>query len=204
MPGKLSVAFITIRDDSLSIDRNLAIGLEDGIINGIDCEDDKLAVVLFGNDDSQVQVLDLQGSVLYRFRNRRMRYIGNPTFSEDGTHMYVSEVKHVFCLNLHGKIVAKYKDRDLQGAVMSLADSSGDVLVCGLDSHNIHQITKSCKKVQVLLTEADGIDTPRHICLSEDKTRLYVAMKPDKVKVYILERTDSTREKEKIHKCSIQ
>jgi len=73
----------------------------------------------------------------------------------------------------------------MRSPLKPVVDNNGNVYVCTLGLNQVHQISKDCKKIKVLLTQADGLSSPYSICLSEEEEELYVGMdNNDNVKVF--------------------
>ncbi|XP_053385752.1 uncharacterized protein LOC123538994 [Mercenaria mercenaria] len=148
---------------------------------GIACSNNNLIVSYFKS--AQVQILDMSGHVLKTFVNdsKGQRLFSNPRYlavSPDNTTIYVSDQDRdtVTSMTFDGKVKAIYKDDQLSQPCQLTVDESGTVYVCGVDSHNVHQLSSDLTKVKILLDKSHGINQPTSAAYCQNNNRLYVGM----------------------------
>ena len=61
-------------------------------------------------------------------------------------------------------MIYRYSDTDLKTPVGMYVDGEDNLLVCGLNSHNVHVVQHGGGKEKILLSEKDGMNLP--VCIS--------------------------------------
>jgi DNA-binding beta-propeller fold protein YncE len=112
----------------------------------------------------------------------------NLKISADNTVINVSDPEKncVIGLTFDGKVKAIYNDDQLNEPRQLTVDRSGAVFVCGLFSHNIHQLSSDLTNMKILLDEEQGMNGPVVVAYCPDNNRLYVSQQYDDIKVYDL------------------
>ncbi|XP_069114766.1 LOW QUALITY PROTEIN: tripartite motif-containing protein 2-like [Argopecten irradians] len=88
---------------------------------------------------------------------------------------------------LSGVSVFKYRHRELRSPRGFTRDHEGNFYICGMDSNNVHQITKDGTISKVLLTAKDGIRNPYMLRFQSESTKLFLTqMDCDIVTLYRL------------------
>ncbi|XP_060572439.1 uncharacterized protein LOC132730498 [Ruditapes philippinarum] len=140
-----------------------------------------------------VKILNMSGKVLKTFdkdQHGTCLFVEprNLTISADNTVIYVSDFKKncVIGFTFDGKVKAIYKDDKLNWPYQVTVDMSGAVFVCGLFTHNIHQLSSDLTKVKILLDVKQEIYRPTGVAYCQDTNRLYLSHCADNIKVYDL------------------
>ncbi|XP_060073206.1 E3 ubiquitin-protein ligase TRIM8-like [Ylistrum balloti] len=114
---------------------------------------------------------------------------------ERGTRYVVTDCKNIIFTDkvgttsrsLSGTNVFKYRDPDLRSPRGIARDHENNLYVCGMDSNNVHQLTKDGKLNKVLLSAKDGIRNPYAIGFQRETTKLFLTqMDCDVVLLYNL------------------
>ncbi|XP_045208520.2 E3 ubiquitin-protein ligase TRIM71-like [Mercenaria mercenaria] len=130
-------------------------------------------------DLNNIIVIDIQGNVLKEiicgttYRSIAVSTDKNTIYLINGNNNSVQS------MTLNGQVTATYKDKRLKCPWGVTVDNEGFVYVRSSDS--IHQLTKDCTKVQVIIEDVFGTS----ITYSGTNNRLYMG-DGDKVKVYEL------------------
>ncbi|XP_053389581.1 uncharacterized protein LOC128552557 [Mercenaria mercenaria] len=137
----------------------------------------QLVYVLHGNE---IKVLDMHGNVLKTIR-RVNNYLPSIAASFDKKTIYLTNYvnNRVHGMTLEGMMTATYMDKDLQNPCGITVDNEDFVYV--RSNGGLHQLTKDCTKVQIILDDVRGTG----ITHSGADNRLYVG-ELEKVKVYEL------------------
>ncbi|XP_071081950.1 tripartite motif-containing protein 2-like [Haliotis cracherodii] len=119
-----------------------------------------------------VDILDMTGR---RLRSIKTGVNGNPDYIHvtRNNNLLVSEVavKSLVCVTSEGDDVFTYTltgDIDLTYPWGVTTTSTGDILLVDYDSHKVIQLTESGQFVRDVLTQQDGLNCPRGVCLDGD------------------------------------
>ncbi|XP_053372857.1 uncharacterized protein LOC128546399 [Mercenaria mercenaria] len=138
-----------------------------------------VAQLLYVLHNTEIKALDMYGNIL---KTIGCGYISLPSTaaSPDKKTMYLTDYlnNRVTSMTVEGKITTAYKDNDLERPLGITVDN-GFVYV--RSKGGIHQLTKDCTKVQIILDDVLG----KGITHSDADNRLYVG-ELEKVKVYEL------------------
>jgi hypothetical protein len=159
---------------------------------GVAYSNNKLLVSYITNP-AAVKILDMSGKVLKIFdRDHHGKclfvhphYI---TISADSMIIYVSDFKEncVLGLTFDGNVKAIYNDGQLESPYQLTVDQYGKVFVCGVQSHNIHQLSPDLTMAKIPLGIDQGIMCPSGLAYCRNKNRLYLSQCADNIKVYDL------------------
>ncbi|XP_053391807.1 uncharacterized protein LOC128554564 [Mercenaria mercenaria] len=139
-----------------------------------------IAQLLYVLHSNEIKVLDIHGNVLNTIGCDRSS-LPSIAVSPGKKTIYLTNYEYNFVksMTLDGKVTATFKDKDLKHPLSIIADVEGFVYV--KSDGGIHQLTKDCTKVQIILDGVFG----RSITFSCTDNRLYVR-ELEKVKVYEL------------------
>ncbi|XP_048253263.1 uncharacterized protein LOC125381097 [Haliotis rufescens] len=139
-----------------------------------------------------VDILDMTGNVLRLISplhngNNILQYpsflcttrTGNILVSDFGT-------KRVMCLTPEGDVVFNYSptgDTALEFPQGITSTSTGDILVTDYSLHSVIHLTESGQFVRNILTQQDGINYPRGVCV-DGRGHMYVCLISGVIKVF--------------------
>ncbi|XP_071081919.1 tripartite motif-containing protein 3-like [Haliotis cracherodii] len=119
-----------------------------------------------------VDILDMTGR---RLRSINTGVIGSPDYIHvtRNNNLLVSAggVTSLVCVTSEGDAVFTYTptgDRALTCPLGITTTSTGDILLVDYDSHKVIQLTQSGQFVRDVLTQQDGLEYPRGVCLDGD------------------------------------
>ena len=100
---------------------------------------------------------DVRGEMLFKYPEHITTDSSNKT-------LFVSDSRahKVIAITLKGQNVFRYHHEKLVSPAGLVTDSQDNVYVCGKDSHNVHQISKTGEHIQILLDDED-VENPRAI-----------------------------------------
>jgi len=85
------------------------------------------------------------------------------------------------CINLDGHVIYRY---DISGHRGLAVDRQGHAFISGYVSNDIHRLSPDGTFRDIVLSEHDGIDSPRGIAFNNDFTKLFIINTDDAVLVY--------------------
>lgn len=93
----------------------------------------------------------------------------------DQSVLYVSDSRMhmVIAVTVEGCLLFRYQNKRLRYPAGLATDNQGYIYVCGKDSHNVHQISKTGEFVRILMDESE-VDAPRAICFEPEGESLIV------------------------------
>ena len=144
--------------------------------------------------DGEVRVLDQDGNVKKRlgansdgsFIFRRPDYVAVNIRSNK---IYISDAEEqsVTCIVLgetpESKPVYWYKDSALKWTSGVCVDDEDNILVCGVDSHNVHVLSAAGEKHSVILSSRDAIEKPCSIAYRREDGTMVIGFPDDELLV---------------------
>ena len=126
-----------------------------------------------------------------QFDNRGRQLFTFPlciTASASGDKLHISDVdRGVITVDIQGRVLSTFSHDVLQEAGGICTVTGDNVLVCGLDSHNVVQRGPDGEMVAELLTGKDGIKKPLSVRSIRDNSRLILTQAfSNTIKVYSL------------------
>ena len=132
----------------------------------------------------EVCILDRRGNEIRRINGSnedRLRFI-TPYYvavNRDGSTIYVSDMATgtITALTTTGDILFQYTSPDSDGLwsiKQMYIDSQSNILVCGLDTHNVQIITGAGQKYKTMLISSDGLRKPEGIAYRSSDGTLVV------------------------------
>ncbi|KAL4216603.1 hypothetical protein ACF0H5_024326 [Mactra antiquata] len=111
------------------------------------------------------------------------------TISDDHNMIHIVELyKGVITLDMNSKICWEFSGEVLDGARGVCTDGSGNVIVCGYNSHNVIMLGHNGDYKGEIVTQQDGVSYPRTVCFDVTQNKLYVGCKDDNnITVFTLE-----------------
>jgi len=186
--------FVTT-DKKLKLTRSFKIGVS---CYGVACQNGEIFVACIGGqyeNKPQLRVYNMSGRMLRVFdRSQDGNVIfsapRNIAVSPDGTMLHVTDREFgVITLGLFGQVISEYKSAELDSPRGITVDPSGNVFVCGQNSHNVMQLTASCGKIGMLIKDKMRLHRPQALCYVERGPRAFLLitfLKSKFVKVYAL------------------
>ncbi|OWF44193.1 probable E3 ubiquitin-protein ligase TRIM8 [Mizuhopecten yessoensis] len=148
--------------------------------HGIQLLDEALVIAC----SNEIRVLDRDGKLQSTrpLEDRGTRYV-----MANRDNVVFTDKVGITSKDLSGSHVFKYRDPDLRSPRGFARDHEGNLYVCGMDSNNVHQLTKDGLLNKVLLTAKDGIRNPYAIGFQREGTTLFLTqMDCDVVLLYKL------------------
>lgn len=137
---------------------------------------------MFISDGSQnLYVYNLEGELLWTLANDPT---GQPIFSEsrditvsdDQKKIHVADSrKGIITIDKEGNVLWKHACAELKGAYGVCTDSDGLLLVSGILSHNVMQLSQHGDKPGQILSATDGLQSPVSVCFDKNNSRLLVS-----------------------------
>ena len=176
IPGKNQLQLIQVMP-SLKIDRSFNV---DRKCWGVQVVDDLLYVTCHSNPgEGEVLVLDMNGTVTHRLGqpDKKPSMFSRPfyiTVCPSTRKIFITDwdTDTVSCLMTDGTVVYQYKDEELIAPTGVVVDGRGNVIVCGLNSHNVQVIRADGTKCCTLLTSQDGVSRPQSVAYRQSDNNL--------------------------------
>lgn len=151
---------------------------------GMCCIGDKLLVCsgdVFQSNSGHIEVYDSAGHLRDTIPIAPRRLAAVPLYitgSDDGEYLLVTSYKcnDITVLDLTGNVVTTFRHKHLKGPRGLCTDGRGHVFVCGSGSNTVVQLSLEHQKIDVLLTEKDGIKEPEGICYDRKTSRLLIGL----------------------------
>ena len=131
--------------------------------------------------EGEVRILDLDGNLLQQLGiNQGGSFMfNNPSYitvSPSEKKIFVSDTgKHtITCMTMDNHVIYQYSDGGMKCPSGLYCDGGDNILVCGLNSHNIPVITAEGKKHCDLVSSRDGLKWPMSISYRESDDTLIV------------------------------
>lgn len=97
------------------------------------------------------------------------------TVSDDLSKIHVADSrKGLITLNRDGNVLWKYSGSELKGAYGVCTDGEGCILVTGILSHNVLQISPSGEKMAEIIKASEGIQNPISVCFDKNTSKVIV------------------------------
>ncbi|WAR21074.1 hypothetical protein MAR_015048 [Mya arenaria] len=126
-----------------------------------------------------VNVYNLNGKLLSFYKkdsndNALFSYPEHITTDHHEQVLYISDSRKgcVVALTLSGCLLFRYSHKNLMSPVGITSDYQGNIYICGKESHNVHQVSKSGELIRILFDKV--ISSPRTICLEPEGERIVV------------------------------
>ncbi|XP_071082658.1 tripartite motif-containing protein 3-like [Haliotis cracherodii] len=125
-----------------------------------------------GGQSHSVDILDMTGRILRSINTGLVEEPDNIHVTRKN-NLIVSEggVKSLMCVTSEGDAVFTYTPTGVRALTCPLGittTSTGDILLVDYDSHKVIQLTQSGQFVRDVLTQQDGLEYPRGVCLDGD------------------------------------
>ena len=157
---------------------------------GVARANDLLVVTCWSRDIAEVLVLDKDGVIKRTIMTVDRTPFSIPWYvsvSKDSIRVSDWGSNKITLITLTGEFIGQYSDNGLMGAMGAFSDPEGNVYVCARDTNSIHQVGSDGGKVQMILTERDGIEKPLCVCHCPLDNRFVVtSWMSDTVQVYRL------------------
>ena len=144
----------------------------------------------------EVCILDLRGNEIRRIQGSnddrlRFTYPYYVAVNRDGSTVYVSDLvtNIITALTATSDILFQYTSPDsddLWSIKQMYIDSQSNILVCGLDTHNVQIITAAGQKYKTMLISSDGLREPEGIAYRPSDGTLAVGCEQDELCVFNL------------------
>ena len=140
--------------------------------------------------DGEVRVLGQDGNVRKRLgmNENRTFMFGRPdyvTVNARSNRIYVSDAEEytVTCLMSDATVtcIYQYTDLELRWTGGMCVDDEDNIIICGVDSNNVHVVTTTGKKHSILLTFRDGIKKPCSVAYRREDSTMIIGFPDDKV-----------------------
>ncbi|XP_053387770.1 uncharacterized protein LOC123542980 [Mercenaria mercenaria] len=181
------VQFISVEKE-LRLTRSFCTG---NYCRGMVYVDDKLYVCCGSRRDSLSGSVEIYNS-LGQLRHSIDRLSSIPeriTITDDGQHLLVTSFRsdNITMMDLTGKVVNTYSNRELKKCRGICTDGQGQVFVCGKKSNTVVQLEPRQQKIDVILGEKDGVKKPIAIFYDRKHSRVLVSCyKSNQLLVYNL------------------
>ncbi|CAG2230890.1 unnamed protein product [Mytilus edulis] len=142
-----------------------------GYCCGISYNDNNLYVVI---GRSIIHVMDLTGKVI---RTIPVPSDGINDITVDRDRLVCIDYTSIYCCSLDGKLMWKFKMDEFQDLRRVTTDNEGNVYVTNEKTHTVLVVSDDGKHHRELLTESDGLDTPRGIYYDKRENVLLVCNK---------------------------
>ncbi|KAH3802657.1 hypothetical protein DPMN_156335 [Dreissena polymorpha] len=170
----------------------------EGRCYGVSCFRDGIALGMkLEKNTWQIEIMDYSGNSLKVFHEDLngkpfVRYADYIATDREGSLLYVSDgvQNAVLCFNLKDssmtmiKEIFRYKDHNLSIPKGLTLDTSGNLLVVGCESSNVHKISSTGEKLGVILTRREQLDEPMGISYDPDERKVFVTEGSRKVMVF--------------------
>ncbi|KAL4216595.1 hypothetical protein ACF0H5_024318 [Mactra antiquata] len=144
-------------------------------------------------DFTSLYIYNMNGTLIKTIKENKsgdkiFSEIWDITISDDHNMIHIVDCdKGVITLDMNGKICWKYSDKVLNGAHGVCTDGSGNVIVCGYNSHNVIMLGHNGDYKGEIVTQQDGVSYPHTVCFDVTQNKLYVGCKDDNITVFTLE-----------------
>ena len=90
--------------------------------------------------------------------------------------LYVSNSRQhtLLAITMKGTVAFRYRHESLEFPTGVAIDNQGNLYVCGKDSNNVQQVTKTGQFLRVLLNKKDNLNSPRGISFQPDGDKILV------------------------------
>lgn len=97
------------------------------------------------------------------------------TTDPDQSVMYISDSRlhMVIALTVEGCLLFRYSHKELVHPAGVATDGQGYIYICGKESRNVHQVSKTGEFVKILM-DAEDLEAPRAICFQLDGESMIV------------------------------
>ena len=163
--------------------------------HGVEYYENRLYVTCPKDEPPCVKILDMQGNELHIISSspRESNLFRDPlylTMSHNGKVLYVSDSGNntIVGIQLHGDgQIRKFQEPENRPIGGIIAQTDGNMYVCGFKTKTIVNLTRNCKFVGNLIGKEGGLKKPQALCYIPMQHQLLVTMqKSDKVKVFQL------------------
>ena len=171
LPRERSIQFINTTNNTK--DNKIEIGEK---CEGITAVKDKIYI---GGED-KVLILNTDGSRVREITADR-GINNNLLYNERNDQLLLRQPGRLCCINLDGHVIYRYDISGLKGLAV---DQQGHVYISGLMSDDIHRLSPDGTFRDIVLSQHDGVDTPRSITFNNDFTKLFIINRGETVLVY--------------------
>ncbi|XP_052815332.1 uncharacterized protein LOC128242281 [Mya arenaria] len=162
LPNKSIIQLVSTKGGQLSRGKEIKVSSE---CCGIASYNNRLYVSYLSNPC--IEVISLDGHILSTFRINDGNYLfQTPNFltvsASTTPTLYVSDnaTNTVLQLSMNGRVLQKYRDKQLLSPQSVVAVCPGQLLVCGQSSNNVMLLTERDGKLTEILGQKDGLINP--------------------------------------------
>ena len=179
LPNETQLLFIQVMPSFKKLDQSINIGSR---CLGVQVVED-LIYVTCNNDsgEGELIVLDMNGTVTRRLglSDKKPSMFSSTyyiTVCPSTRKLFITDRSKdtVSCLLSDGTVVYQYKDEELRGPHGVCVDGGGNVIVCGMYSHNVQVIRADGTKYCTLLTSQDGVSDPWSVAYRQSDNTIIV------------------------------
>lgn len=97
--------------------------------------------------------------------------------TDDGKHLLVTSIRtdNISMLDLTGNVVNNLSNKDVKTPTGICTDGRGHMFVCGINSNTVAQLSQKDQKIEVILTQKDGVLNPQGVYFDTKASRLLVS-----------------------------
>ncbi|XP_052777030.1 E3 ubiquitin-protein ligase TRIM71-like [Mya arenaria] len=185
--NKFMIQLLSTKGGQLSCGKEIKVS---SCCFGIAFNNNRLYVSYTSNP--RVEVMTLDGHILSTFQTDDRRQLFNTPYyltvsasTPPTLHVSDNNANTVLQLTLDGKVLRKYRDIRLIHPLAVVKVGPGQLLVCGLTSHNVMLLTESDGKMAEILEEKNGLTKPCSVSFCPHTRAIVVGMNSnDSLKVF--------------------
>jgi hypothetical protein len=173
--GNKTVQFVAT-ENHLTKTRSLTF---DHYCRGLAVLDGQLVI---GNDSDQVYIYTMNGECLKVINTEKtgsklFRHVRELCVSDDREMIHVADdYQGVITIDRDDTVLWKYNGQDLKSPWGICTDDTGNVIVSGLSSHNVVQLSPDGKLLGKIISDENNLQEPRAVCFDKKNCKLIAAV----------------------------
>ncbi|KAL4216590.1 hypothetical protein ACF0H5_024313 [Mactra antiquata] len=144
-------------------------------------------------DDTSLYIYNMNGTLINTIKEIISGYeiysnIWDITISDEHNMIHIVDFNQgVITLDMNGKICWMFSGEELNKAHGLCTDGSGNVIVCGYNSHNVIMLGHNGDYMGEIVTKQDGVRCPHTVCFDVTQKKMYVGCLNNNITVFTLE-----------------